>query len=125
MTTGEKTQSKTLSFEDFLNGENNKTKYLDIPVVGGNFRIVSLTAEELVEWTEFRNESPANRKLSNAWLMAKSMVDDNGKRIGDMLRLDKLIVMPVKTVETVMQNLMKFNGINQNLLMLELQLKKD
>jgi hypothetical protein len=102
---------KITNFQEFL--ETDGVDFLDIPVRGGKIvTIGSLTGVEWAQWTEMR-EDPQRRKLSGAFLVAKSLVDDKGNRIGDDsdASLQRLVHRNVKDTEAILRGVFKLNGI--------------
>lgn len=103
------------SLED-LQYDGEQIEYDTVHVPGGkSYRIGSLTAQEWTEYVDFRNAGEQNRKLSAAFLIAKSLVDRDNRRIGDMslASLQKLAGMKTKTSEHLVRGIFRLNGIGE------------
>jgi hypothetical protein len=102
---------KFLSLEEFIQAD--KVEYATVPVPGGLFRIGSVTAEEWVAWSEAREQGEQAKKIAVALLISRSMVDADGKRIGDDAMAVRIRKMQIKTTEILLKAIYKLNGINQ------------
>ena len=107
----EATSKKYLSFDEFM--EPDKTEFDEVVIGRGVFRIGSVTGEEWTEWAEMR-ETAEGRKRSAGWLIAKSQVDADGRRIGDTTRAAEIIRKNIRTSETILRAIFKLNGIKPN-----------
>lgn len=101
---------KILSFDEFI--QPDATEYDLVQLPAGDFRIGSITAEDWVQWTEMRAAADG-RKTSAAWLIARSMVDGDGNRIGNVARCGEIVKKNLKTSELILKAVFKLNGINQ------------
>jgi hypothetical protein len=99
---------KYLSLDEIL--ASNDTEYHVIQAWGGKVRIVSLTAEDLVEWTE-ANEDKQKKRVAGCRLIIKSLVDAKGNRIGDERQIPQLMKKSVKQTEAVIEQILKLNGM--------------
>ncbi len=100
-----------LSFEQFM--EADPVEYDVVQLPKGNVRIGSVTGDEWAEWSEMR-ESPEGRKKSGGWLIAKSLVDKDGRRIGDPAWAVEIVKKNLKTSELILRAIFKLNGISQS-----------
>lgn len=75
------TPGKVLSLEEILAQED--VEYTTVPAYkdGEFYRIRSITAEDMLEWTETKNEE--EKKIAGLRLLVRSLVDSNGNRIAD------------------------------------------
>lgn len=101
---------KILSIDEIL--ENDDVEYAVIPgFKDGTFiRIGSLSAGDLIEWTE-ANSTPSAQHTSGLRLIIKSLVDANGKRIGDSKHLNALRNKSHKATERIVKEILKLNGL--------------
>jgi hypothetical protein len=99
------------SFDDLLS--SNDVEYDTVVVGDKKFRIGSLTAEDFTSWTDLRDSGPEGKKLAGAILIARSLVDQAGNRIGDENRVQQLRKMRTKATEIFVKKIFKLNGINQ------------
>lgn len=104
--------AKVLSFSEFL--ATDGIDYVEVPIRGGDsVRLGSITAEDFAAWTELRESGPEGRKTSGALLICRSLVDENGVRVGNEAQLAQVQKMNLKTTETLLKAIFKLNGINQ------------
>lgn len=85
-------------------------EYELVPGWNGMIRIGSLTAGDMIEWTE-ANEGEAKR-TAGLRLIVKSLVDSNGKRIGTDKHISMLRGKSHKTTEALVKAILKLNGFN-------------
>lgn len=69
---------KAFSFEQLKNAD--LVEYDTVPVYGGEQRIGSLTAAQILEWVE-ENDDPVKRKEAGLRLIVRSVVDGEDNRI--------------------------------------------
>jgi hypothetical protein len=100
--------AKVLSFDDILSA--NDTRYDEVEVWGGVVRIGSLTAGDMIEFVE-SNEGPAKR-TAGLRLIIKSLVDADGKRIGQDSHLDGLRKKDNESTSKVIKAILKLNGLD-------------
>ncbi len=103
--------SEFLSFEQFM--EEDPVEYDVVRLPKGACRIGSVTGQEWAEWTEMR-ESPEGRKKSGGWLIAISLVDGNGRRIGDPTKAAEIVKKNLKTSELILRAIFALNGISKD-----------
>ena len=72
---------KFLSIDDIASTQDIEYREVDIPAWGGTVRIGSLPADDMMDWAESA-DGPA-KKTAAVRLIIKSLVDADGKRIGD------------------------------------------
>lgn len=106
---------KYLTIEDIEKAED--VRYDEIPAWGGIVRIASLPADEMIAFQE-QNEGP-KKKEGFARLIAKSMVDAAGNRIGTAKHIEIFKKKDSATVVMVVQRVLKLNNADD----LEQQLK--
>lgn len=104
---------KVLSFSEFVEGDG--VDYVEVAVRGGRMRLGSITAEDYIGWLEYRNApvGSVERKGATAWIIIKSLVDAEGKRIGDLSEIPRIQKMNIKYTEALLKAIFKLNGINQ------------
>ncbi len=104
-------EEPVLSVEDMLAAPDVQYKYVDARPLGwpGRVRIGSLTANDLIEWTE-ANEGPAKR-TAGLRLLIKSLVDKDGNRIGRSEHLEKFKQKSHKAVDAIVKEIIDFNGL--------------
>lgn len=101
---------KILSMDDVLAA--NDIEYATIPGFkdGEVFRIQSLTAGDLIVWSE-SNEGEAKR-TAGLRLIVQSLVDENGKRIADDTHIAVLRKKSHKVTERIVKSILQLNGMN-------------
>jgi hypothetical protein len=77
---------------------------------GKEIRIGSVSAEDWMVWIE-SNDGPAKR-TAGLRLIIKSLVDDDGKRIGSDKDLATLKQVRHSVTERILREIIKLNGIN-------------
>lgn len=110
-----------LSMDDVLAA--NDVEYAEIEGFtkgGKTFRIQSLTAGDLIEWSE-ANEGEAKR-TAGLRLIVKSLVDADGKRIADDTHIAVFRKKSHKVTERIVKEILKLNGMNVKA---EAEAKKD
>lgn len=85
-------------------------EYTTVPGWNGLIRIGSLTAGDMIEWTE-ANDGEAKR-TAGLRLIVKSLVNSEGKRIGTDKDISKLRAKSHKVTEQVVKAILKLNGFN-------------
>src|SRR5262245_64753228 len=110
MTTNEDPKPNVLSVADIIAAED--VEYAEIPGFkpGQVFRIQSLTAGDMIEWTE-ANEGEAKR-TAGLRLIVKSLVNSEGKRIGNDKHIPLLRAKSHKVTEQIVKAILKLNGFN-------------
>ena len=100
---------KILSIDEFLNEDD--IEYATVPGFkpGEAVRIASLTAGDLIEWTE-ANEGEAKR-TAGLRLIVKSLVDENGKHIANDTHIAKLRAKSHKVTERLVKAILQHNGM--------------
>lgn len=96
----------------FSNGATDvEYAYVDGFKPGHKFRIGSVTAGDMIEWSE-ANEGEA-KKTAGLRLITKSVVDDKGNRIlDDDKNIPKLRAMRHKDTERIVKAILVLNGMN-------------
>lgn len=72
-------------------------------------RLGSLTADDLLDWVEANEGAP--KKLQGLRLLVKSIVDQNGNRIGTEELVEKLRKRHAGAVRRLMERATKLNGL--------------
>jgi hypothetical protein len=76
-------------------------------------RIGSVSALEWVEWKDAQTD-PESRRLSSFTLIARSLVNEKGDRIGTVEQARKLMEVNMRVSETLLKAIMKLNGVSQS-----------
>ena len=108
----EKAAEKIASFDDLL--ASTEVEYANVTVDGKTYRIGSITGEEFVAWQEMRDSGlPDAKKNASAVLISRSLVDAEGKRIGDETKAGQIKKLKLKTSEALLKAIFRLNDINQ------------
>lgn len=101
----------TMSIEDMLSSSDVEYRYIDMRPLGwkGRVRIGSLTAEDLIQWTE-TNDGPA-RRTAGLRLLIKSLVDDTGERIGRDNMLERFKGKSHRAIDAIVKEVLDLNGL--------------
>jgi len=99
------------TFDDLL--AQTEVEYATVTISGKSYRVGSITGDEFAAWQELRDSSPEARKNATAVLIARSLVDADGKRIGDETKVAQLRKVKLKVSEAFLEAIFKLNGINQ------------
>lgn len=91
---------------------NDDVEYDVIPAFkeGDYFRIKSLTAGDMIEWSE-ANDGEAKR-TAGLRLIVKSLVDEDGKRIANDTHIALFRKKSHKRAEEIVKAILKLNGMN-------------
>lgn len=103
-------EDANLSMDDVLTA--NDVEYAEIEGFtkeGKKFRVQSLTAGDLIEWSE-ANEGEAKR-TAGLRLIVKSLVDASGKRIADDTHIAVFRKKAHKVTERIVREILKLNGM--------------
>ena len=106
----DKEKSEIFSMNDILAAED--TEYREVKVWGGIVRVGSLTAGELLEFVE-ANAQPDSRKTSGLRLIIKSIVDENGNRLGKEEHLEGLKSRNSQQIEKLTHEILNLNGLGK------------
>lgn len=103
-------EQKILSMDDIMKADD--VEYATIPGFkdGEFFRIQSLTAGDLIEWSE-ANEGEAKR-TAGLRLIVKSLVDNEGKTIANDQHIAVLRRKSHKVTERIVKAILELNGMN-------------
>lgn len=85
-------------------------EYAVIEGWNGSIRIGSLTAGDMIEWSE-ANEGEAKR-TAGLRLIVKSIVNSQGQRIGQDKHIGVLRTKSHKVTERIVREILKLNGMN-------------
>lgn len=104
------TEPKVLGLADIISADDKE--YATIPGFksGEVFRIQSLTADDLIIWSE-TNEGEAKR-TAGLRLIIKSLVDSEGKLILNDTHIGVLKTKSHRITERIVREILKLNGIN-------------
>lgn len=100
---------KILSMDDILAAEDVEYANVEGFKPGEVFRIQSLTAGDLIEWSE-ANEGEAKR-TAGLRLIVKSLVDKDGKRIAGDEHIATFRKKSHKVTERIVREILKLNGM--------------
>lgn len=106
---------KILSMSEIKAGAKKAITYREIPALepGEFYRVVSLTAGELAEWTEARDGGdPEKKKTSGLRLIVNSLVDDDGIRIGSESDIEFFKGYAAIETEKVIGAILEHNGMS-------------
>lgn len=108
------------SKDDFFE-ENSKIEYQEVPLDNGrSVHIVSLTAEDMLAWSEVNESNPQKKREANLRLMTKSVVkvekDADGKIVSHVLvfndgDIDKLLKMKAASSIKISTAILEFNNL--------------
>ena len=106
-----------LNFEDIVETKTD-VQFAEIPVPEWktkdgkeSLRIGSLTGEDMIEWTE-ANEGPA-KKTAGIRLIIRSLVDDQGNRIGQDTMIQPLLKRNSAVLNRIVRAVLKLNGMDK------------
>ena len=102
-------EDKILSMADVLAADDVEFAMIPGFKAGEVFRIQSLTAGDLIVWSE-ANEGEAKR-TAGLRLIVKSLVDGNGKRIADDTHIAVFRKKSHKVTERIVREILKLNGM--------------
>jgi hypothetical protein len=98
------------SMDDILSANDIEYATIDGFTKDKPFRIASLTAGDLIEWSE-ANEGEAKRE-AGLRLICKSLVDSSGKRFAaDTKNIAVFRLKSHKVTERIVKEILKLNGI--------------
>lgn len=100
---------KILSIDDVLSADDVEYGLVPGFKLGESFRIQSLTAGDLIEWSA-ANEGEAKR-TAGLRLIVKSLVDAEGKRIADDTHIELFRKKSHKVTERIVREILKLNGM--------------
>ena len=86
-------------------------RYAIVPAWGKRVRIGSLSAGDMLDFVE-SNEGPAKR-TAGLRLIIQSLVDKDGKRIGDIKKLDQLKKKDADITNKLVGHILKLNGMDE------------
>lgn len=94
------------SVDDMLAAED--VEYATIPGWNGTIRVGSLTAGDMIQWSE-SNEGEAKRE-AGLRLIVKSLVNSRGQRIGNEKHIPLFRAKSHKVTESIVKAILKLNG---------------
>jgi hypothetical protein len=103
------TEFKILSIDDIEASVDVEYALVDGFKPGEKFRIQSLTAGDLIEWSE-ANEGEAKR-TAGLRLIVKSLVDTDGKRIAGDKHIELFRKKSHKVTERIVKDILKLNDM--------------
>lgn len=89
--------------------ETNDVEYDTIEAWGKQVRIVSLNAEDFIEWQEANDTSA--KKTAGIRLFIKCIVNSKGQHIGNPKDIEKLKKKSVREILKVVKQILKMNGL--------------
>ena len=98
-----------LSMQDIMVAEDVEYAYVEGFKPGTVFRIQSLTAGDMIEWSE-ANEGEAKR-TAGLRLIVKSLVDEEGRSIAGPEHLAVFRKKSHKVTERIVKDILKLNGM--------------
>src|SRR5262245_58375992 len=104
------TEKKYLTLDDVAAIDD--VRYVEVEAWGGVLRFASLPAEEMIAFLE-ANESAAGKKTAAARLIAMSVVDGDGKRIGSPKYLEMLRKRDSATIAMIVGKLLDLNNADK------------
>lgn len=99
---------KILSVDEMMAVED--IQYAEVEAFGGLVRIGSIDAGDMIEFVE-TNEGPGKR-TAGLRLIIKSLVDEDGKRIGKDEHLQLWMRRSQKTCNAIVLEILKLNGLD-------------
>jgi hypothetical protein len=99
---------KYLSIEDI--DSTIDTRYSEVQAWGGTIRLGSLNAGDMMEFVE-SNEGPA-RRTAGIRLIVKSIVDKDGRRIGEPKHIEIFKKKDATTIAMLVNKIMELNDLN-------------
>lgn len=102
--------SHVLSMQDIMAADDVEYAYVEGFKPGQVFRIQSLTAGDLIEWSE-ANEGEAKR-TAGLRLIVKSLVDEEGRSIAGPEHIAVFRKKSHKITERIVKDILKLNGMN-------------
>lgn len=87
----------------------NDVEYNVIDAWGKKVRVVSMSAEDFIEWNEASTD--AAKKTSGIRLFLKCIVNAKGERIGTLKHMEQLKKKSVREIIKVVQVILKVNGL--------------
>jgi hypothetical protein len=100
---------RILSIDEILSSDDVEYKIIDGFGPGEKIRIATLTAGDLMEWTD-ANEGVA-QKTAGLRLIIRSLVDAEGNRIASDKHLTALKKKSSKKVDAIVKEILKLNNI--------------
>lgn len=100
-------KDRILTVEEMLAADD--VEYKEIDGWGGKIRIGSLSAEDLMDWSE-ANEGEA-KKTAGVRLVIRSLVDKDGKRIGRDKDIAAFKKKSQSVLERIVKEVLKLNGL--------------
>lgn len=104
-------ESKLLSLDDIDSVDDIKIIRREVPEWGGHILLGSLPSSDMIDWVE-ATEGPAKR-TAGLRLLVKSLVDDNGNRIGTDNHLQVFKKKSAEVCNRVLDDIIKLNGLNK------------
>jgi hypothetical protein len=112
---------KYLSFDEVLDSKD--VEYREVKAFGGVIRIGSLSAAEMLDHNQRVEDKVRNAGLI---LIVASIVDEEGKRIGDLKKLERLTQKNSKEIGKVVAEILDLNAMTrESQKRLEDEAKKD
>lgn len=104
-------EDRLLSLDEIIATEDTQFFKMHIPEWKGSIRLGSLSAGQVLEFIEL-NEGPA-KKNAGFRLINDSLVDADGKRIGDEKKLAALRTKDSNVINRIVSEILKLNGMHK------------
>ena len=101
---------KLLTIDEVIAADDIQYEEIEVKEWGGKIRIGSVTAEDMIEWVE-SNEGEA-RRTAGLRLIIKSLVDENGARIGTPNLLQVLKKKSNAVCTQIVERILTLNKLN-------------
>lgn len=100
------------SWDEVLGTED--TDYVEVPAGSKTLRLGSVSGAVMLEW--FANqEDPIKAETNGLWLVAQSLVDKDGKRIGKVDEVTRLREKNPRTMRALIKAAVELNGLQLKL----------
>lgn len=103
---------KLLSIEDIEKANDTRYETVPIPEWNGSIRLGSLSADDLIAWSE-KNGDPASSKVAGVRLLVASMVDGADNRIGTDATVATLRKKDAKILTDLVKRALALNGLSE------------
>src|SRR6185369_2724429 len=98
------------SWEDFFDGNEEETEYVTVTLGDKEVRLGSVSADDIVEFFERQNDE-GTRPTNGLWLVARSLVNSKGERIGDLDELTRLRKKQPSVMKKLIEAASAINGL--------------
>lgn len=98
------------SWEELLEDNDAETALAEVTVGTRTFRLGSLSGIDLLKWFEQQND-PELKKTNGLWLVAKSLINSAGVRIGKLDDITALRAKQPKVVRKLVDAALELNEL--------------